>query len=106
MFIFLNYSKNKTIVKTSNLGGTFGRGVYANIPIKKGDLIEEGYLLLYVGENPLKCGIYKHYVYSLTDRPGVGFHLGTGGLYNHSQIIQMHILLQRMINLKYLPKKI
>jgi SET domain-containing protein len=83
-FFEYNNKKNKIIVKSSNLGGTFGRGVYANMSIKKGELIEEGYLLLYDGENPLKCGLYRHYLYGLTDRPGVGFPLGTGGLYNHS----------------------
>lgn len=83
-FFECSNNKSKILVKTSNLGGTFGRGVYAGLPIKKGELIESGYLLLYDGHNPLKCGIYKHYIYSLTDRAGVGFPLGMGGLYNHS----------------------
>ncbi len=86
IYVYFEYENNKSkiVIKTSNFGGTFGRGVYANKNIKKDELIETGYLLLYDGENPLKCGLYKHYLYSLTDRSGVGFPLGTGGLYNHS----------------------
>ena len=86
LYIFpIKDNSNKIFVKKSRFGGKLSRGVFANTYINKGELIEENYLLIGDDENDiLKCGIYRDYVYSLTDRDGVGFPLGYGGLYNHS----------------------
>ena len=91
IFIFYNnFSNNlnnkiKTYIKESKYGGKLSRGVFANCFIKKGEIIEEHYLLLDTFDN-LFCGIYKDYVYTLTgkDDDALGFPLGNGGLYNHS----------------------
>lgn len=88
LFISLGYIYNKykpkTYVKTSNYGGTLGRGVFANKNYVTGDIIEEGYSIIKNNKNDiLQCGIYNDYVYTMTDKDGVAFLLGNGGLYNH-----------------------
>ena len=89
-FIFYNNFTNnlnntiKTYIKESKYGGKLSRGVFANFFIKKGEIIEEHYLILDTMDN-LYCGIYQDYVYTLTDKDDcMGFPLGNGGLYNHS----------------------
>jgi hypothetical protein len=61
--------KKKTISTQGNIyigeskkGGEFGRGVFANKPFKKGDILERGPLL--VGDNSeIFCGLYKKYAW-------------------------------------------
>jgi len=46
----------------SKKGGEFGRGVFANKPFKKGDILERGPLL--VGDDSeIFCGLYKKYAW-------------------------------------------
>lgn len=82
---FKRADSNKTFVKKSMVGGKLSRGVFANIEIKEGEIIEEHYLIIDEDYDSMNCGIYSGYIYKLTDKYGVGFALGNGGLYNHSK---------------------
>lgn len=86
IYLYINYKNNipKIYVKKSTKGGESGRGVFANKNIKKGEIIEKTYFLM-GSMKDLKVGIYRDYIYKLTDADAVGFPLGNGGLYNTSK---------------------
>jgi hypothetical protein len=64
----------------SKKGGEFGRGVFANKPFKKGDILERGPLL--VGDNSeIFCGLYKKYAWGYDDK--LVLPLGYASICNH-----------------------
>jgi hypothetical protein len=94
LFSFANTSskvetndKKKTIstqgniyIATSKKGGEFGRGVFANKPFKKGDVIERGPSL--VGDNSeMSCGLYQKYVWGYEEK--IVLPLGYASICNH-----------------------
>ena len=79
---------NKTYIKISPKGGELGgRGIFACQSISKGEIIEEGHLLLIPSNESETIGIFQYYVYTRTDtggKNGIALPLGNGCLYNHS----------------------
>jgi SET domain-containing protein len=79
---------NKTYIKISPKGGELGgRGVFACQSISKGEIIEEGHLLIIPSNESSSIGFFRNYIYTITDNgdnSGVALPLGNGCLYNHS----------------------
>lgn len=78
------YCNCNVYIKTSNVGGVFGRGVFAKKNFFKGDVIEYGPGLKGTSEQVV-CGLYEDYVYRCKDDvPNCMLALGYGSIYNHS----------------------
>ena len=78
------YCNCNVYIKTSNVGGGFGRGVFAKKKFSKGDVIEYGPGLKGTSEQ-IYCGLYKDYVYQCKDDlQNDMLTLGYGSIYNHS----------------------
>jgi hypothetical protein len=57
---------NKTYIKISPKGGELGgRGVFACQPISKGEIIEEGHLLIIPRNESSSIGFFRNYIYIL-----------------------------------------
>uniref|UniRef100_A0A6C0D0X9 SET domain-containing protein n=1 Tax=viral metagenome TaxID=1070528 RepID=A0A6C0D0X9_9ZZZZ len=65
----------------SKKGGEFGRGVFANKPFKKGEVIESGPMLV-DDVSELFCGLYKKYVWNHKDNQMI-LVLGYASICNH-----------------------
>jgi len=79
------YCNCNVYIKTSNVGGGFGRGIFAKKKFFKGDIIEYGPGLKGTAEQ-MFCGIYRDYVYECKDDPpNEILALGYGSIYNHSK---------------------
>lgn len=82
-------SMNKIYIKMSPKGGELGgRGVFACQSISKGEIIEEGHLIVIPSNESSSIGFFRNYIFTLTDNEGgnsgVALPLGNGCLYNHS----------------------
>ena len=81
---------NKTYIKISPKGGELGgRGVFACQSISKGEIIEEGHLIVIPVNESSSIGFFHNYIFTITDNgdnksSGLALPLGNGCLYNHS----------------------
>lgn len=76
-----SYISNNIYVKNSNLGGKYGRGIFANKNFKKGDIIELAPYIEDIDSN--YKGVVRDYIFTKSNNISV-LGLGYGSLYNHS----------------------
>jgi len=74
-------SNSLIYIDSSEKGGQFGRGVYANKNFKKDDIIEIGPLLIGTDEN-MFIGLYKNYVFKKNNK--ILLILGFTSICNHT----------------------
>ena len=93
-FISSNYLKNKgsmkdikiyyenVYIKESNVGGNYGRGVYARKDIKKGEVFEVVQII--EDKDHVLRGIILDYTFNLESRGNNAIAFNAGSMYNHS----------------------
>ena len=94
-------------IATSKKGGEFGRGVFANKPFKKGDVIESGPMLV-DDFSELFCGLYKKYVWNHKDNNKLILLLGYASICNHDDENNADVIFYddwyQLIAVKYIKK--
>lgn len=73
---------DKVYIKESNVGGNYGRGVYAREDIKKGEVFEKAEII--EDKEQVLRGIILDYTFNLQSRGRNAMAFNAGSIYNHS----------------------
>jgi SET domain-containing protein len=80
-----NLKPSKKVQLSQSKISEAGRGLFATVPIKKGEIIEQAPIIMLKGEaKALKSSELYNYYFITEDKESAAIALGFGSLYNHS----------------------